>query len=331
MTIDTHVHFFGEEMMADLNETLVEKVGKDASIRTFYESDDLGITTEEPDERVELMDEWGLDTAVLSFPSPESFVDPEYLKQPDVLTAWCETINDHLARANAAHPDRLLGFACVPLVDADRAVAELERAIDDLGLQGAVLDTNVFGKPLTHEEFRPFFDAANERSTPLFLHPTNPAGKERMDRFYTESMIGFPMETTLAATEMIFTGFLEEYDDLEIILSHLGGALPYLRRRLEFLYSPNDSAFSQDIIAEMSKEPPEYLADFWYDTAMTFPRAISMATDVVGDRLLFGSDFPFGPKESVVQTEDQLDSLEFSDQTVRTIREGNARDILLNV
>jgi aminocarboxymuconate-semialdehyde decarboxylase len=319
-------------MLADLDEMLIDTVGEDASIHTFYESDDLGISTEGPDERVELMDEWGLQTAVLSVPSPESFVDPEYLMRPEVLGQWCEIVNDHLAAAHEAHPDRLFGFASVPLIDADRSVAELDRAIDDLGLQGVVLDTNVFGRSLIDEEFRPFFEAADKRSTPLFLHPTNPPGKEdRLTRFYTESMIGFPMDTTLAATEMIFSGFLEEYDDLEIILSHLGGALPYLRRRLEFLYSPNDPEFSRNIITEIPKEPPEYLEEFWYDTAMTYPRAIELARDIIGDRLIFGSDYPFGPEQSVEETEAQLDELDLPSSVSQEIHEENARDILLNV
>lgn len=331
VTVDVHTHYFAEALLDNLNEMLVDRIGDEASIRMFYESEDLGLSTEGADERVEMMDDWGLETAVVSFPSPESFVDEKYLSRPVIYRRLSEIINDHVADAHDRYPDRIMGFASVPLVDAEAAKEELDRAIDDLGLQGAVLDTNVFGRHLTDEEFQPFFEHANDRALPIFLHPTNPAGKDRMDRFYSESIVGFPMDTTLAATYMIFSGFMEEYDDLEIILSHLGGALPYLRRRLSFLYSPNDAEFQHDVIAPLEREPVDYVQDFWYDTAMTFPTAMEMAMDVVGDRLLFGSDYPFGPKDSVTTGDQQIEELGVDTAQADRILEGHARDLLLNV
>ncbi|WP_124192180.1 amidohydrolase family protein [Natrarchaeobius oligotrophus] len=331
MVMDTHIHYFGQSMMDELNEMIVDEIGSHASIKSFYESEDLGFTTEEADERVEMMDEWGQESAVLSFPSPESFIDAEYLKQPSVYGAFSRIVNDNLAEIHEQHPDRLYGYASVPLVDADAAIEELDRAIDDLGLQGVCLDSNVFGQYLSEEPFRPFFEHANDRNVPVFIHPTNPAGKERMTRYYTESMVGFPTDTALVASYMIYSGFMEAYDDLEIILSHLGGTLPYIRRRLEFLYSENDPAFAEHQITTLDRHPPSYLDDFWYDTAMTFPRAMEMTHDLVGDRLVFGSDFPFGPKDSPATTQDQIAELELSAESEAALMSENLEEILLNI
>ncbi|PSP79348.1 hypothetical protein BRC81_05005 [Halobacteriales archaeon QS_1_68_20] len=331
MSIDVHNHLFAADLLDEIDGALVERRGKAASMDQFYEGEDLSFTTEGPDRRVELMDEWGLDRAVLSFPSPESFIDEQYLSDPEIYGEFARLVNDYLAEASDRHPDRLLGFASVPLVDTDAAITELDRALDDLGLQGVGLDTNVFGASLIDEQFRAFFEHADDRGVPIFVHPTNPLGKDRLQRFYTESMIGFPMETTVMVAEMIFSGFVEQYDDLEIILSHLGGAIPYLKRRMEFLYSPEDPEFDRHRIADLSREPSSYLDRFWYDTSQTYPRAMEMAYDLVGDRLIFGSDYPFGPTDSVPTTMDQLDVVGLDDDVRERVDYGHAEDILLNL
>lgn len=321
--IDVHCHYFGEELLEAIDDVLVSEVGPEASIEQFYESDDLGLSTEGADARVEKMDEWGLDASVLSFPAPDAFIDEEYLSRPSVFTRVSETINDHLAEASERHPDRLYGFASIPLVAPEAAADELDRAMDDLGLQGVALDSNVFGKPLSDPEFRPFFERADQRGATIFVHPNNPAGADRMDDYYGESMIGFPFDTTLMASKLIFSGFMDRYPNLDVVLSHLGGALPYLQRRLEFLHDPDDPEFD-----DLEKHPPEYLGDFWYDTAMTYPEAMELALGQVGDRLLFGSDYPFGPENAVATTDEQVRSLDVGEDRREKIFERNATALL---
>lgn len=330
MTTDLHTHYFAEQMLTEINDMLVERIGEDAAITSFYESDEVGPSTEGADERVEMMDQWGLERAVVSFPSPDSFIDEEHLSRPEIYREFSRIVNDHISAAHERYPGRLFGFASVPLVSPAGAIEELDRAIDDLGLQGVVLDTNVFGRYLDHEGFRPFFEHVNDRGVPIFLHPTNPAGRDRLDRFYGTSMIGFPLDTTIAASYLIFSGFMELFDDLEIILSHLGGALPFLQRRVSFEYDPHDPAFTEGVVTQLEKEPVEYLQEFWYDTAMTFPRAMEMTLELVGERLVFGSDYPFGPADSVTTTGDQINELDVDDAAARRILDDHAEHLLLN-
>ncbi|PSP78986.1 hypothetical protein BRC81_05800 [Halobacteriales archaeon QS_1_68_20] len=330
MTVDVHHHYFGESMMAELDAMLTDRIGPEASMSRYYESDEVGLSTEEPAERVQMMDEWGLERAVLSFPAPGEFVDERHLKRPEIHAAFSSIVNDHLADACQQHPDRLLGFASIPLVSVDDAVEELQRSVETLGLHGIVLDTNVFGRYLTDESFAPFFERADDLGVPIFVHPANPGGADRMDDFYLESMIGFPFDTTLAATRMVFSGVLERYRDLNIVLSHLGGALPYLVKRLAALYDPDDPEFERGAVHPLEKPPERYLEDFWYDTALSFPGAMDMAVDLVGDRLLLGSDYPFGPADSVAESIDQVTHLEDPDLAAH-VRGANARSILLNL
>lgn len=321
--IDVHCHYFSNELLAEIDDVLVSEVGPKAGIEQFYKSDELGMSTENMETRVERMDEWGLDGEVLSFPALDAFIDKEYLSCPSVFTRVSKTINTHLASVHEAHPERLYGFASIPLVAPENAVDELDRAIDDLGLQGICLDSNIFGQSLSDPAFESFFERANEREMMIFIHPNNPAGTERMDEYYGESMIGFPFDTTLAASKLIFSGFMDRYPNLDIVLSHLGGALPYLQRRLGFLYDPQDSAFE-----ELEKDPHAYLTDFWYDTAMTYPGAMELALSEVGNRLLFGSDYPFGPSNAVSTTEDQISSLDITAEQREHVFERNAVALL---
>ncbi|KXA96318.1 hypothetical protein AKJ38_03485 [candidate division MSBL1 archaeon SCGC-AAA259I14] len=330
VTIDIHTHFFAEELMKKLDRSLIDSFGEEATIRRFYESEDLGLSMERAEERIELMDKWGLEKAVLSFPSPRSFIEDKYLKDPEFSVEFSRAVNDYLKKARDSYEDRIFAFASIPKLDNKKAIEELERAVKSLSLQGVEIDSNIFGNHLASKKYRPFFTRADELGVPIYIHPTSPLGSTRMDRFYTDSMIGFPFETTLTATYMIFSGFLEKYNNLNIILSHVGGALPFLKRRLEFLYHKKDPEFKRNLISNLRKEPVEYLEDFWFDTAMSFPRAIQMTLDEIGNRLIFGSDYPFGPKKAVEDTMKQIRELEISKKEVRKIRELNAKKILLN-
>lgn len=331
MTVDVHNHYFAESMLAELDGMLTDRIGPEASMEMYYESDEVGLSTEGAAERVEMMDEWGLERAVLSFPAPGEFVDERHLKRPGIYSAFSSIVNDHLAQAHERHPDRLLGFASIPLVSVEDAIEELQRSIETLGLHGIVLDTNVFGRYLSHESYAPFFERADDLGVPIFVHPANPGGAGRMDDFYLESMIGFPFDTTLAATRMVFSGFMERYRNLNPILSHLGGALPYLVKRLASLYDPEDPAFERGNVHPLEKPPERYLEDFWYDTALSFPGAMEMAADLVGDRLVLGSDYPFGPADSVEESIEQISDLGVGDRRRENVREANARSMLLNL
>ena len=329
MVIDLQHHYFGDEMIQDLNEMLTERVGPDAKFENFYSQDsELKLDGDHLDRRIAQMDDWGVDQAVLSFPAPGLNIDNQYLKQPGIYAALAQIVNDHIARARDRYPERLKGFGLVSLHEPDAAVEELDRIIHDLALQGVILDSNILGRNLTDEQFRPFFEQADDEKLPIFIHPTVPAATQRMEKFYFTTMLGYPLDTTLTAMDLIFTGYLERYENVEFILAHLGGTLPYLPGRIEYLYEAGDSTFEDPCIEPLSRHPVEYLEDFWYDTALTFPDAIDFLYETVGNRMVFGSDAPYADPSTV---REQLRNTGLDETERAAVATTHAEEILLNM
>jgi predicted TIM-barrel fold metal-dependent hydrolase len=102
-------------------------------------------------------------------------------------------------------------------------------------------------------------------------------------------MIGFPFETTLAATRLVYSGLLANFMGLKLIVNHMGGTIPFLWERLNRAYLNNWAGGRSNI----SKLPTEYFKTLYFDTALTFPQAIMFASQLVGDHILFGTDYPY--------------------------------------
>ncbi len=137
--------------------------------------------------------------------------------------------NHDLAATVAGQPDRLAGLATVPLQDVPAAVEELERAIRQLGLRGVYIGSNIGGKDLDHPDLFPFLAKAEALRAPVFIHPLDVLGVERLRAYYLHNGLGTPYETALAAARLIFGGVLDRLPRLQVCLGHAGGALPFLR------------------------------------------------------------------------------------------------------
>ena len=131
------------------------------------------------------------------------------------------------------YPDRFIGMGTVPLQDMKLAVAEMERAVKELGLRGIQIGSNVNGLNLDDDSLYPFFEAAAEMNVPLFVHPWATLGKERLQRFNTMYTVGMPSETALAAGSIIMSGMLDKLPNLKICFAHGGGSLPYILPRMD--------------------------------------------------------------------------------------------------
>jgi aminocarboxymuconate-semialdehyde decarboxylase len=168
------------------------------------------------------------------------------------------------------------------------SVKELERACTQLGFRGAMLFSNVNGTGLNEDEFLPLYEAANHLGAVLYIHPTHPVGVEAMTDFWLMPLVGFLMDTTLAAAKIVFSGIPERFPKIRWALCHLGGAIPYLAERLDRGFE----AFSE-CRANIPRKPSEYLREFYYDTVNFNPAAIQLAIGFAGaDHILAGSDYP---------------------------------------
>ncbi len=160
--------------------------------------------------------------------------------------------------------------------------------MDELHLPGAMLFSNVNGVALYDRRYEPLYEAANERAAVFMIHPTAPVGVEAMLDYWLMPLVGFLFDTTLAAAGLVFSGVPERFPRIRWVLSHLGGAIPFLAERLD----RGHAAFGE--CRQNIKQPPsEYLKRFYYDTVNFDPRAIEFAVGFAGPgHVLAGSDYP---------------------------------------
>jgi aminocarboxymuconate-semialdehyde decarboxylase len=195
--------------------------------------------------------------------------------------------NDAISAAHQAYPDRLIGFACLPMQNPALAVKELERAANLPGIKGVYFATAVRDRELSDRSFFPVYERCEALGLPIFLHPMM-INNERLKQFYLINLCGNPFDTAIAASHLIYGGVLDAFPKLEVSLPHAGGVLPILRGRL-------DRGFQ--IRAEcktISKPPSSYLKRFTYDTISYDEALLEDLIKLVGaDRILVGSDYCF--------------------------------------
>lgn len=235
------------------------------------------------------MDAAGIDRQLLS-PNPLT-----YFTGLDAGPAirYCRAHNDALAELVGAHPDRLLGAAQLPMQDIDAAVAELERAVRELGLVAAYLDTDP-GRPLDDPAMDAFYEAAVDLDVPVFVHPTpigsgGPPDDPRLRRFDLDLLFGFAYDETLAVAALVFGGVLERHPRLDVCVSHGGGATAYVADRFA-----RAAAVPRPWVPEFLREHgvTPYLRRLWLDTHVHGAASLRLLTEVVGtDRLVFGTNF----------------------------------------
>lgn len=291
MRIDIHNHFYPTKFLKQL-----ENVGSTVGIT--IETDDWGrqiivqhgnrlVTITPPmnnvNKRIEDMDQSGFDMQILTLSAPSVDIFP--VETGETLA---KVVNDEIARICQEDPDHFMAFATLPFIDPDRTVMELERCIDALGFKGACMGTNINGMGLDDQILYPFYERMADYDLPIHIHPRAPADKETYKDYRLVPMIGFEMELCIAVVRLIMGGVMERFPNLKFIVSHLGGALPYLAERIQNCYEAYPEC--QENISRPAKD---YLKRFYYDTVSFFEPALMCAHSFLGARrLILGSDYP---------------------------------------
>jgi aminocarboxymuconate-semialdehyde decarboxylase len=235
------------------------------------------------DYRQEVLEREGVTTQLLSLTTPGTHVE-----SPARAAELARLVNDAFARIVADRAPRFDALATLPLNDPRASVAELRRAVEELRLPGAMLFSNVNGVALSDERFWPLYEVADELAAVLHIHPTSPVGVEAMTEYWLMPLVGFPFDTTLAAAKLVFSGVAQRFPRITWVLSHLGGAIPYLAERLDRGFR----AF-RECRTHIDKPPSEYLKAWYYDTVNFDARALGLAIQFAGARhVLAGSDYP---------------------------------------
>ncbi|MBC7804358.1 MAG: amidohydrolase [Candidatus Parcubacteria bacterium] len=293
--IDIHSHMLCDEWLQLFKQHGTGKSGARFSIRKVLGGKDVihaeGVPFMTPTPgmfdyktRFAAMDEAGVGMAVLSLTGPNV-----YWGDADASTRAARAMNDSFSEAQRAYPERIRWLCSLPMQFPDRALAELERSIG-LGALGVMVLANIGGAAWTEPQFAPVWAELDRRKLPVFMHPTVPCGADLMGMadFQLSASVGFPFDSTMAVSRMIFAGFFDRYPNLKLVVAHGGGTLPFLSGRLDRCWEilPSCREF-------ISQPPSEYLKRIYADTALYSREALRDTIETFGgEHVMYGTDFP---------------------------------------
>jgi len=270
------------------------------------------------DFREQVLRDSGVDTQVITLTTPGTHVETAA-----TAAKLAALVNDCFAQVVADKRGRFVALATLPLNDPSASIGELRRAMEQLHFRGAMVFSNINGVALWDQRFWKFYETANELEAVLHIHPTNPVGVEAMMEYWLMPLVGFLFDTTLAAAGLVFSGVAERFPRIRWVLSHLGGAIPYLAERLDRGYK----AFSE-CRKNIAEPPSVYLKRFFYDTVNFDPDAIAFSIAFAGaEHILAGSDYPhqIGSIEKMLES---IRALRVSEEDRARILGGNAAQLL---
>lgn len=279
-TIDMHAHL----LVPDVYPLIESYEQAESDIGAFLRSP-MAPRLTSIDGRLEDMDRQGIDMQALTL----HFQHQHDWAERDLANDIVALLNERVAEVVALHPDRFVGLGAVSLQHPDLAAAQLTYAMRELGLRGVMMTTLIGDEEISAPRFDPFWRRAEELDAVVFVHPEGAAASPRMaGAGALGNTIGMPLDTTIALSHMIFSGFLDRFPRLNIVASHGGGYLPSYVGRSDNCHRRNAGCQS------IEKAPSEYLRQLYYDTLVYSPDILRNLIDEVGaDRLVLGTDYPF--------------------------------------
>jgi aminocarboxymuconate-semialdehyde decarboxylase len=326
MIVDFHSHVFTqsylEEMAKRTSYPRVENQdGKKFLVRT-YERLTLDLAFFDIDTRIKDMDRQNVDISVISPANP--WVD---IFRPERAISLATRVNEEIASFVKESGKRFIGLGILPFKTPNAAIAELERAVLKLGLKGIIVGASTVGESLNSGELVPILQKASELRAVVFVHPNAPPGIEEMTDFRLATILGYPFETTLNITKMIYSGVFDKLPRLKVVVSHQGAALPYLIGRI------NQAYYDFEVCRRsVSKPPIEYVKKLFVDTLSYDSVALEYALRFFGEeRIVYGTDYPFplgGGRDGATVVLKVIDTLQLGAETRDKILSRNASLLL---
>ena len=325
-TIDTHAHILSEETMRLIASEAPKLAPKLTPIDDDFAVLDVAGTPYRPfprggwdlARRLQDMAFAEVDIQVLSN-TPQTFL---YNQDASLTAAVAALQNDQIAQTVAAHPDRFLGIATLPMQAPGKAAEELTRAMGKLGLKGAQIGSNVNGKNLDDPELDVLWSAADALGAFIMVHPTQVAGADRLKSYYLTNLIGNPLDSTIAAASLVFAGVLERYPAIKFLFVHGGGFVPWQMGRFAHGWHVRPEPR-----VKLKQPPDASLARLYFDTILHARPQLECLVQLAGvARVVLGSDYPFdmGTLECVRQVK----ALSIADAEKRAILNGTPRALL---
>jgi len=289
-TIDIHAHFVDRHYLDELTRVMRLDTEPTVDGKTLLRERGATIAWTRPDmfavkHRLGDMAHKNIDVRVLSVSAPNVYPWP-VTEQVEIA----RHVNDALSRYCRAYPEKFIGLASLPLADVDASLREIDRAIDELGLQGVAIGSNIGGGlALNDARFEPLWAKINALRLPVVEHPVFPRDTSDMGEFELPLRVGLMFDTTLMAARMIYAGIFERYPEFPFVLAHTGAALIMLMERLD-----NGYRLFPDCRKYIDRLPSEYGKRLYYDSCAFGQQALMFAIGAVGvGQILFGTDDPF--------------------------------------
>jgi predicted TIM-barrel fold metal-dependent hydrolase len=273
-----------------------------------------------PEAALAYMDRQEIAAQVVSMPMAFAGSDDD----PEFGNRLCRMINDGNAELIEKYPGRFGAFASLPADGPDQALAELGYALDELGLDGVVLTSNVAGHYFGDPCLEPVLAELERRQVPVFVHPVDSPCIDVLGFGRPSSIVEFPFDTARNITNGLYTGFFQRHPGLRLILAHCGGALPTLGWRIGehtvMGRGPHDADIGPTHVVEV-------LRGLYYETALAGSRNSLLPTLEVttADHILFGTDWPAAPEPTVVRNIANLTNFDgFTREQLRGVERNNA-------
>jgi aminocarboxymuconate-semialdehyde decarboxylase len=236
------------------------------------------------EQRLRDMDKMGVNVQAIS-PSPFHFM---YWLEPEMARKMSRSVNEHLAGIVAAHPDRFVALAHVPLQAPDLAAEELRYCVTKLGFRGAEIGTNVVGAEVSRGRDE-FWKTAQELDVVLFMHPNGFTQGDRLGDHYFTNVIGNPLDTTVALGHLVFDGVLERFPKLKLVAAHGGGYIAHYPARMDHVWGAR-----ADARTVLKNAPRRSLARVYFDTIVFDRTQLRHLVTLWGaDHVLAGTDYPY--------------------------------------
>ena len=290
MIVDIHAHYVPQKML----DALASGAARFANVELLHEGETYKLAfagrpptrpvnpkLRETERRRNWMDENGIEAQVCG-----GWLDSFGYELPlDEGVAWSRFLNEQLAEAVAAAPF-LAPLGSVPLQDGERAAVVLDEVLD-AGMKGVMIGTQPRGQSgvLDDATLEPFWQRASDRGAVIFIHPMFGCGDERLNDFDMMNAVGRGLDTTTAVARLLFAGHFTKYSGMTVILSHGGGALPFMLGRLQRNVEIHPGQYA---------DPAAGLAELYFDSILFDPEALNFLIGQVGaGRVMMGSDYPF--------------------------------------
>lgn len=275
-----------------------------------------------------LMNRLGVQTAILSVTAPGACI-----LQGSASFTLARRLNEYAADLRHSNPQHFGFFASLPsLLDTEAALVEITYALDELHADGVTIFTRYgdWNTYLGHPAIEPIWAELHRRKCVVFVHPTHPVDTTPVSPKMPQPVVDYPHETTRSAMDMILQGTRTRYPDCKVILSHAGGALPYLISRVTTpLRRAPDFAASYRMGTTYDQAMEDFRS-FHFDLALSAsPQVLGMALRMIPkDHLLFGSDFPYAPAPAYPGFLEDLEGYEMEQELRDMINYGNASKLI---